>query len=91
MKINCVEVNANINDHEEVIFRLVELMDAGGNLSDRDNYEEIFFGERYRIYRDSFKDESIGATILRFVEGVVIVATSCGGVKSPGISAVTIP
>ena len=91
LKDDCIEVNAAVKDHAEVMARLVALMEAGGNIDDSDNYSENFFGEEYRIYTDTFKNLSLAATAFRFVKGVVIVAVSCGGVKAPGISAVTIP
>ncbi|MBR1647462.1 MAG: TerD family protein [Selenomonadaceae bacterium] len=91
LKDDCVEVNSAVTDHEEILARLSELMDAGGNISDNNNYREIFFGEEYRLYTDTFKDKTHLGTTLRFVKGVMIIAVTCGDVKSPGISAVTIP
>ena len=99
MKNENVEVNAAISDHEEVMRKLVELMDAGENLSNRARYEGIILDKRpyYREYTDSFNTDSFNfnddgsTTYIRFINGVVIVATSCDGVKSPGISAITIP
>ena len=91
LKPDCVEVNSAVKDHVEVMARLVDLMDTGGNIDDSEFYSEIFFGEAYRIYTDTFKDKTSGVTFLRFAKGVVIVAISCGYVKMPGISAVTIP
>ena len=100
MKNKTVAVNADINDHEEVMAKLIDLMNAGGHISNMDDYEENFSNELWRVCKTSFKENKpletglsglLPPTILRFVEGVVIVATSCGGVKSPGISAITIP
>ena len=99
MKNENVEVNAAISDHEEVMQRLVELMDTGGNLSYRDNYENYFSLEIHRTYTDSFKELkpietglrdlfSTSTSRLRFIDGVVIIATTCDGVKMPGISAI---
>ncbi len=91
LKSDCIEVNSAIKDHEEIMGRLSELIDKGGNISDGENFTEIFFGEQYRIYTNTFKNSSLISTTLRFVKGVVIIAVCCGGVKMPGISAVTIP
>ena len=100
MKNENVALNFNASYHEDVMLKLVELMDAGGNLSDVDNYEEIFFDEQSRVYKTSFKESKplesglrslAPTTTLRFVDGVVIMAVTCDGVKMPGISAITIP
>ncbi len=91
LKTACVEVNSAVKDHDEVLSRLSELMNAGGNICDEENFTEIFFDEYNRTNTDTFKNSTSYGTVLRFVKGVVIFAVTCDGVKSPGISAVTVP
>ncbi len=97
MKNENVEVNADIKFHGAVMTRLVKLMDAGGNLDmltnipGTVNYKDIVTGT-HRTNTNSFKNmkHSIGG-VLRFINGVVIVAVEWSDILSPGISAITIP
>ena len=93
MKNENVEVNADIKFHGDVMSKLADLMDAGGNLDSImvDCYKDIVRNSQ-RTNTDSFKNmkHSIGG-VLRFINGVVIVAVEWGDILSPGVSAVTIP
>ena len=93
MKNENVEVNSDIKFHGDVMSKLADLMDAGGNLDSimGTTYKNIVCGT-YCTNTDSFKNMKHGAGgVLRFVDGVVIVAVEWIDILSPGISAVTIP
>ncbi len=73
MKNENVEVNADIKFHGDVMSRLVNLMDAGGNLLEwideflaatTITYEKIFLYNDYRIYADSFNDLQVKALVV---------------------------
>ena len=66
LKSDCVEVNSAVKDHDEVLSRLSELMNAGDSIDE--NSTEIFFDESLFPNTDTFKN-SAELTVLRFVKG----------------------
>ena len=97
LRKNYIIINPEAEDYEAVLSQLHYTMVDSGNV-DSDEiyyYEKVLCNKDYREYVDTFQDlvpySSSSSTQVRFVKGVVILATACYGVKSPGIVALTIP
>ena len=73
-----VLLNADVNDKEACLVKLVDLMDASGKISDKKSYLDAVY-ER----------EKEGTTGVG--NGIAIPHGRCSGVKEPGLAAMTIP
>lgn len=75
LSINSLEINPIINNKQEAIDKLVDLMDKGGNLADKEKYKEKV------LERESHSTTGIG-------EGIAIPHAKTDAVKSAGLSAI---
>ena len=73
-----VLLNADVNDKEACLVKLVDLMDASGKISDRESY--------LNAVHEREKEGTTGVG-----NGIAIPHGRCKGVKEPGLAAMTIP
>lgn len=73
-----VLLNADVNDKEACLVKLVDLMDAAGKISDRESY--------LNAVHEREKEGTTGVG-----NGIAIPHGRCSGVKEPGLAAMTIP
>ena len=72
-----VLLNADVNDKEACLVKLVDLMDASGKISDKKSYLDAV--------REREKEGTTGVG-----NGIAIPHGRCSGVKEPGLAAMTI-
>lgn len=72
-----VLLNADVNDKEACLVKLVDLMDASGKISDRESY--------LNAVHEREKEGTTGVG-----NGIAIPHGRCSGVKEPGLAAITI-
>lgn len=73
-----VLLNADVNDKEACLVKLVDLMDASGKISDRESY--------LNAVHEREKEGTTGVG-----NGIAIPHGRCNGVKEPALAAMTIP
>lgn len=73
-----VLLNADVNDKEACLVKLVDLMDASGKISDKKSYLDAV--------HEREKEGTTGVG-----NGIAIPHGRCSGVKEPGLAAMTIP
>lgn len=73
-----VLLNADVNDKEACLVKLVDLMDASGKISDKKSYLDAV--------HEREKEGTTGVG-----NGIAIPHGRCKGVKEPGLAAMTIP
>ena len=78
LKIESIEINSQIENKSSAIEKLVDLMDKGNHLIDKEQYK-----------KDILSREEIGTTGL--ADGIATPHAKSKGVKTAGLSAMTIP
>ena len=78
LKSESIVLGASPADKAAAINQLADLMEAGGNLSDKEQYK-----------KDVFAREESGTTGLG--DGIATPHAKSAGVKAPGLAAMTVP
>ena len=78
LKQNSIKLDANVSSKEETIKEMVNLMDASGNLVNKDEYEKVVFA------REKEGTTGIG-------EGIAIPHGKTSAVAKPGLAAMVVP
>lgn len=78
LKNASIDLGAKVKDKQDAISHLVDLMDKGGNLKNKEQYK-----------KDVFAREASGTTGLG--DGIATPHAKSSGVKAPGLAAMTIP
>ena len=78
LKNASIDLGAHVKDKKDAISHLVDLMDKGGNLKNKEQYK-----------KDVFAREASGTTGLG--DGIATPHAKSSGVKAPGLAAMTIP
>jgi len=78
LKNASIDLGAHVKDKQDAISHLVDLMEKGGNLKNKEQYK-----------KDVFAREASGTTGLG--DGIATPHAKSAGVKAPGLSAMTIP
>ena len=78
LKNASIDLGASVKDKKDAISHLVDLMDKGGNLKNKEQYK-----------KDVFAREASGTTGLG--DGIATPHAKSSGVKAPGLAAMTIP
>ena len=78
LKNASIDLGAHVKDKQDAISHLVDLMDKGGNLKDKEQYK-----------KDVLAREASGTTGLG--DGIATPHAKSAGVKAPGLAAMTIP
>ena len=97
LKKDSVIINSDAADYEQALSWLHSTMMDGGNVDENERYyyQKVLSNKDYRKCVETFMGylpySSSSSTQVWFVNGVVILATACYGIKSPGIVALTIP
>ena len=78
LKNASIDLGAHVQDKQDAISHLVDLMDKGGNLKDKEQYK-----------KDVLAREASGTTGLG--DGIATPHAKSAGVKAPGLAAMTIP
>ncbi len=78
LKDASIDLGAKVKDKQDAISHLVDLMDKGGNLKNKEQYK-----------KDVFAREASGTTGLG--DGIATPHAKSSGVKAPGLAAMTIP
>ena len=78
LKNASIDLGAKVKDKPDAISHLVDLMEKGGNLKNKEQYK-----------KDVFAREASGTTGLG--DGIATPHAKSAGVKAPGLSAMTIP
>ncbi|MBR6013769.1 MAG: PTS sugar transporter subunit IIA [Selenomonadaceae bacterium] len=78
LKNASIELGAHVKDKQDAISHLVDLMDKGGNLKNKEQYK-----------KDVLAREASGTTGLG--DGIATPHAKSSGVKAPGLAAMTIP
>ena len=78
LKNASIDLGAHVEDKSAAISHLVDLMDKGGNLKDKEQYK-----------KDVLAREASGTTGLG--DGIATPHAKSAGVKEPGLAAMTIP
>ena len=78
LKNASIDLGAKVKDKQDAISHLVDLMEKGGNLKNKEQYK-----------KDVFAREASGTTGLG--DGIATPHAKSSGVKAPGLSAMTIP
>ncbi len=78
LKNASIDLGAHVKDKQDAISHLVDLMDKGGNLKNKEQYK-----------KDVFAREASGTTGLG--DGIATPHAKSSGVKAPGLAAMTIP
>ncbi|MEE0988565.1 MAG: fructose-specific PTS transporter subunit EIIC [Kandleria vitulina] len=73
-----IALNVNVNSKDEAIDKLVDLMDATGKISSKENYKKGI------LARESLTSTGIG-------EGIAIPHAQVAAVKTAGLAAMTVP
>ena len=73
-----IDLGAHVKDKQDAISHLVDLMDKGGNLTNKEQYK-----------KDVLAREASGTTGLG--DGIATPHAKSAGVKAPGLAAMTIP
>lgn len=78
LKNASIDLGAHVKDKQDAISHLVDLMDKGGNLKNKEQYK-----------KDVLAREASGTTGLG--DGIATPHAKSAGVKAPGLAAMTIP
>jgi len=78
LKNASIDLGAHVKDKDDAISHLVDLMEKGGNLKNKEQYK-----------KDVFAREASGTTGLG--DGIATPHAKSAGVKAPGLAAMTIP
>lgn len=78
LKKESIELGVKVSGKEEAIDRLVDLMNAGGRLKDKDGYKEGILAR-----------EAQGSTAVG--DGIAIPHAKVAAVKEPGLAAIVVP
>ena len=78
LKNASIDLGAHVKDKQDAISHLVDLMEKGGNLKNKEQYK-----------KDVFAREASGTTGLG--DGIATPHAKSSGVKAPGLAAMTIP
>ncbi len=78
LKNASIDLGAHVKDKKDAISHLVDLMEKGGNLKNKEQYK-----------KDVFAREASGTTGLG--DGIATPHAKSAGVKAPGLAAMTIP
>ena len=78
LKKDAIALNVSLTDKEEAIDKLISLHEKAGNLADKAAYKEAILAR-----------EAQGSTAIG--EGIAVPHAKSGSVKTPGLSAITVP
>lgn len=77
LKVQSIELNPKINSKKEALDKLVDLMEKGGNINNKEEYK-----------KDVLKREELSTTGIG--EGIAIPHGKSKGVKAPGLSSMVV-
>ena len=78
LKKDAIALNVSLTDKEEAIDKLISLHEKAGNLADKAAYKEAILAR-----------EAQGSTAIG--EGIAVPHAKSDSVKTPGLSAITVP
>ena len=78
LKKDAIKLNASVSSKAEAVEELIDLHDKAGNLSDREAYRQAILAR-----------ENQGTTAIG--EGIAVPHAKSDSVKTPGLSAMTVP